>query len=107
MTRSQLRKRGNRKESKPRARKHDKKVTLISFKEKDIKQRWMITSEGCPTCEQLKHDLKKDIKSGMIKVTDVGDDKGFEMIQALSIDATPVFIIELNDGFPVKYLIDE
>ena len=69
----------------------------------------MITSEGCPTCEQLKHDLKKDIKSGMIKVTDVGDDKGFEMIQALSIDATPVFIIELNEGVVegVQYLIDE
>ena len=43
----------------------------------------------------------------MIKCTDVGDEKGFEMIQALGIDAVPIFIVELNDGFPVRYLIDE
>ena len=67
----------------------------------------MISTEGCPTCDQLKRDLRKEIKKGMIKCTDVGDEKGFEMIQALGIDAVPIFIVELNDGFPVRYLIDE
>ena len=85
----------------------NKNTTLISFKEKDIKQRWLITSEGCPTCEQLKHDLKKEIEKGIVKCTDVGDDVGFAIIQALGIDAVPIFIVELKDGFPVRYLIDE
>lgn len=87
----------------------NKNTTLISFKAKDIKQRWLITSEGCPTCEQLKHDLKKEIKKGIVKCTDVGDDVGFAIIQALGIDSVPIFIVELNDGVAdgIKYLIDE
>ena len=84
-----------------------KNITLISFKEKDIKQRWLITSEGCPTCEQLKRDLKKEIKEGVIKLTDVGDEKGFEIIAELGINEVPIFIVELNDGFPIRYVIDE
>lgn len=85
----------------------NRNATLISFREKDIKQRWLISTEGCPTCEQLKRDLRKAIKEGIIKCTDVGDETGFEIIQALGIDEVPIFIVELNDGFPVKYLIDE
>lgn len=103
-------KRAERQEKQPGAsKKREKNVTLISFKEKDILQRWLITSDGCPTCEQLKHDLRKEIKKGVVKITDVGDDVGFEIIQALGIDSVPVFIVELNDGAVegVKYLIDE
>ena len=103
-------KRAERQEKQPGAsKKREKNVTLISFKEKDILQRWLITSDGCPTCEQLKHDLRKEIKKGIVKITDVGDEKGFEIVAALGIDAVPVFIVELNDGAVegVKYLIDE
>jgi hypothetical protein len=89
------------------SKKRDKNVTLISFKEKDILQRWLITSEGCPTCEELKHNLRKEIKKGIVKLTDVGDEKGFEIISELGIDAVPIFITELRDGFPVRYIIDE
>ena len=85
----------------------NKNITLVSFKNKDIKQRWLITSEGCPSCGQLKRDLRKEIKSGTIKLTDVGDDKGFEIISELGIDSVPIFIVELNDGFPMRYIIDE
>jgi len=94
---------------KPAKEKRSGNITLISFKEKDIKQRWLITSDGCPSCEQLKHDLKKEIKNGTIKLTDVGDEKGFEIISELGIDSVPIFIVELNDGVAkgVKYLIDE
>jgi hypothetical protein len=83
------------------------KTTTITFRESDIAQRWLLTSEGCPTCAQLKRDLKKEIKSGEIKVTDVGDDKGFEMVQELNLTEAPMFIVELKPGFPVKYIIDE
>jgi len=57
----------------------------------------------------LKSDLKKEIKAGTVKCTDVGDEKGFEIVKELGIDAVPVFIVELNDGVVegIKYLIDE
>jgi hypothetical protein len=99
--------REKRQEKPERSGKRNKNITLISFKEKDIKQRWLITSEGCPTCEELKRGLKKEIKAGVIKLTDVGDEKGFEIIAELGINEVPIFIVELNDGFPIRYVIDE
>jgi hypothetical protein len=55
----------------------------------------------------LKRGLKKEIKAGVIKLTDVGDEKGFEIIAELGINEVPIFIVELNDGFPIRYVIDE
>jgi hypothetical protein len=57
----------------------------------------------------LKKDFKKEIKSGKMKVTDVGDDKGFDIVTALGLDEVPVFIVELKPGHPsgVKYIVDE
>jgi hypothetical protein len=57
----------------------------------------------------LKKDFKKEIKAGKIKVTDVGDDKGFDIVTVLGLDEVPVFIVELNPGHSsgIKYLIDE
>jgi len=55
----------------------------------------------------LKHNLRKEIKKGIVKLTDVGDEKGFEIISELGIDAVPIFITELREGFPVRYIIDE
>jgi hypothetical protein len=85
------------------------KTTVISFKESDIVQRWLVTTEGCPTCEEIKKDFKKDFKSGKIKATDVGDDKGFEIITDLGIDEVPIFIVELRSDHPsgIKYVVDE
>ena len=67
----------------------------------------MVTTEGCPLCAKIKRDLKKEFKSGEIKATDVGDEKGFEIVTQLGLDETPVFVVELVEGFPVKYIIDE
>ena len=85
------------------------KTTVVSFRESDIAQRWIVTTEGCPTCEELKKEYKKDIKSGKLKTTDVGDDKGFEIITELGIDEVPIFIVELvpDHSSGVKYIIDE
>lgn len=78
--------------------------SVIRFKESDIAQRWLLTTQFCPTCNRAKRDFKNDIKSGKLKVTDVGDDKGFDILSKLSLFETPVFIIELKNG---TYLIDE
>ena len=51
--------------------------------------------------------MKKEFASGVIKATDVGDPKGFEILTTLGIAEAPMFIIELKPGFPVKYVIDE
>jgi len=40
---------------------------------------------------------------GEIKVTDVGDEKGYDIIQKLNLWAVPSFIIELLDG---TYIIE-
>ena len=82
---------------------------MISFKASDIVQRWVVTTEGCPTCEEIKQDYKKDFKSGKLKTTDVGDDKGFDIITQLGIDEVPVFIVELRADHPsgIKYVVDE
>jgi hypothetical protein len=46
-----------------------------------------------------------------MKATDVGDDKGFEMLTALGIQEAPMFIVELtpeaSSRTGVKYIIDE
>ena len=39
-----------------------------------------MTTEGCPLCAKIKRDLKKEFKTGKIKATDVGDEKGFEIV---------------------------
>ena len=98
-----------RKNGKQGAKSQKSNTTIISFKESDIAQRWLITTDGCPTCEEIKSDFKKEFKSGKIKSTDVGDDKGFEIITALGINEVPIFIIELKPGHPsgILYIVDE
>ena len=65
------------------------KTNIISFKESDILQRWLITAQGCPVCAQIKKDMKKEFAAGIIKATDVGDDKGFEILTTLGIAEAP------------------
>ena len=79
-------------------------VKVIRFKESDIAQRWLVTTEFCPDCARAKKDFKKEIKEEKLKIADVGSDKGFDIITKLGLFETPVFIIELKDG---TYLIDE
>ena len=84
-------------------------TTIITFKKSDIVQRWLVTTQGCPTCEEIKRDFKKEFRTGVLKATDVGDTTGFEIITALGIEEVPVFIVELRPDHPsgVRYLLDE
>ena len=63
------------------------------------------------TCAQIKKDMKKEFASGVIKATDVGDEKGFEILTTLGLAEAPVFIIELTkeatERTGVKYIVDE
>jgi hypothetical protein len=84
-------------------------TTIVTFKKSDILQRWLVTTENCPTCAEIKRDFKKEFKSGELKATDVGDEKGFEIITKLGIEEVPIFIVELKPGHPsgVQYIVDE
>ena len=92
-----------------KSNKKESKTTLISFKESDIMQRYLISSEGCPSCSQIHRDLKKEFKSGKLIDLDVGSDQGFEIITTLGVNAVPVFVVELDpkkfNG--IKYILDE
>jgi len=39
-----------------------------------------------------------EFKNGTLRVVDVGDDKGFEIVQALNLVAVPALVIELVGG---------
>ena len=86
-------------------------VTEIHFTEKDILQRWLLGTENCPSCRQIKSDMRAEFKSGKIKYTDVGDDKGFHILTTLSVREAPLFVIELTQEaskrLGIKYIIDE
>jgi hypothetical protein len=55
--------------------------------------------------------MKKEFAAGIIKATDVGDEKGFEILTTLGIAEAPVFIIELTPEatarLGIRYIIDE
>jgi hypothetical protein len=53
--------------------------------------------------------MRAEFKSGKIRYTDVGDDKGFEILTTLGITEAPMFIVELKPGHPsgIRYIIDE
>lgn len=55
--------------------------------------------------------MKKEFASGVIRATDVGDEKGFSILTELGISEAPMFIIELTDEAEartgVRYIIDE
>ena len=40
-------------------------------------------------CAKIKRDLKKEFKTGKIKATDVGDEKGFEIVTQLGLQENP------------------
>ena len=100
---------GNPKREKSQRKKENKNTSLISFRESDIAQRYLISSEGCPSCAQIHRDLKKEFKSGKLIDLDVGDEKGFEIVKYLGLDSVPAFIVELRDDHPskTKYILDE
>lgn len=70
----------------------------IKFKEVDIAKRWLVITEGCPLCAMYKKKYKILIADGRMEITDVGDDKGFELLTKMGIDEVPSVVIELKSG---------
>jgi len=75
-----------------------KQVKTIRFRNSDIVKRYLITTEGCPLCSELKKQFRSGIKSGSVIVTDVGDELGFSLLKELGINEAPTVVIELKNG---------
>lgn len=73
----------------------------IRFKNSDIAKRYLITTEGCPLCSEVKKQFKAGIKDGSVIVTDVGDELGFSLLKELGIDEAPTVVIELKNGIKI------
>lgn len=71
---------------------------VTDFDTSMIKQIYLVTEQNCPGCHDAMEEFLDDIQDGTLRVVDVGDDKGFEIVQALGITAVPTLVIELTGG---------
>ncbi len=63
-----------------------------------IQQLYLVTEMNCPGCHEAMEEFFDDIQDGTLKVVDVGDDKGFDIVNTLGIAAVPALVIELKTG---------
>lgn len=76
----------------------DDDVVVTPLEESDIVGLYLVTESGCPGCHEAMEEFMDDIVDGTLKVVDVGDEKGFEIVQALGIDRVPQLVVQLKDG---------
>jgi len=64
-----------------------------------VKQLFIVLAGGgCPGCDEIQEEYKKEIAAGEITVVSVQDDKGIEIVMALGLYALPVLVAESVDG---------
>lgn len=69
------------------------------------KRRFLLSSDGCPSCEMLKRQLAGEIKSGKIIVIDISSDRNFHLAKKLGIEAAPEIVTvsrNSDDTFSVQ-----
>ncbi len=71
---------------------------VTDFDTSMIKQIYLVTEQNCPGCHDAMEEFLDDIQDGTLKVVDVGDEKGFDIVNALGIAAVPALVIELKAG---------
>jgi len=71
---------------------------VTDFDTSMIKQIYLVTEQNCPGCHDAMEEFFDDIQDGTLKVVDVGDEKGFDIVNALGIAAVPALVIELKTG---------
>jgi len=68
-----------------------------------VKQLFIVLAgSGCPGCDEIQEEYKKEIAAGDITVVSVQDDKGIEIVMALGLYALPVLVAESVEG---EYLV--
>jgi len=74
------------------------------LEEGEIKQIWLVTEETCPACEAIKNELVADLEAGSVKVVDVGDEKGYDIVTKLDLMEVPMLVVELQNGQYLRYV---
>lgn len=75
----------------------------------DIKTTYLLSSEFCPSCDDLKESLVDEITAGDIMVVDIDSDFGEVLADEVGSIAVPSLVVELSDGlrFELRYDDDE
>jgi hypothetical protein len=64
-----------------------------------VKNVYLITSAGCPSCDMVEGELKSDIDQGFIQVLDIQEsDFGADLVMKLHIIDVPKMVYEKTDG---------
>ena len=71
---------------------------VTSLEASDVVGLYLVTESECPGCHEAMEEFMDDILDGTLMVVDVGDEKGFEIVQALGIDRVPQLVVQLKDG---------
>jgi hypothetical protein len=80
------------------ARKQITEDVVTALDPSDIAGLYLVTEAECPGCHEAMEEFMDDIVDGTLKVVDIGDEKGFAIVQALGVDRVPKMVVELKDG---------
>ena len=62
-------------------------------------ENYLLTTDDCPGCTQVKESLKAQIESGEIQVVTVNTDSDFDFAEKLGIENYPSLVVcEVKDG---------
>jgi thiol-disulfide isomerase/thioredoxin len=56
----------------------------------------IVTSEGCPPCQEVKRSLKNEISKGEVKIVDINSGEGKKLRKAFNLKYVPSFVV--SDG---------
>lgn len=71
-------------------------------------EKFLIVTDGCPSCEFIEEQLKEEIESGEMQLINANTDDDFKVAEKLGIEKYPSLIIcETKDGAKECHLIDQ
>ncbi len=74
----------------------------------DSMEKYLIVTEGCPSCEFIEERFKDEIEKGEMQLINANTDEDFKVAEKLGIDKYPSLIIcETKDGVRECHLIDQ
>ena len=90
---------GKGKEKGEERKRGERRSDSIQTQTSDVKNVYLITSTGCPSCDMVEREMKNDIDRGSIQVLNVQEsDLGADLVIKLQIMEVPKMVYEKIDG---------